>query len=267
MGSISDYLENELLDHCFNAAYSAPANVFLALSTADPLDTGAGLAEPSGGAYSRATITFGNAASRAVTQDAKVTFPQATAAWGTITHYALFDAVSGGNFLAHGTLNTSKVVANGNTPSVATSEVVVSFTAGEISDYLSNQLLDHCFNAAQYTFPDSTWIALATGDILDTDTGSSISECSGSNYARKRVYKNGGTSPAWNVASAGSLDNAAAITFATPSGSWGTVTAIAVCDATTAGNLLFYENTVTDQTPDNGDTVQFAANAFKVSFD
>jgi hypothetical protein len=267
MGSISDYLEKELLDHCFNAAWASPTTVFLGLSTADPLDTGAGLAEPAAGAYSRVTITFVTAATRNVTQKAKVTFPQATASWGNITHYSIHDAVSGGNFLAHGSLNTGKTVANGNTPSVATSEVVISFTAGEISDYLSHQLLDHAFRNSQYTFISSFAIALATTDILDTDTGSSIDEVTGGNYSRASVYKNGGTAPAWTVAAglAASLDNGAAITFATPSASWGTVTAIAICDAATSGNILFYENTITEQTPDNGDTVQFAANALKVS--
>jgi hypothetical protein len=265
MGSIADYLENELLDHCFNAAYSSPTTVFLGLSTADPLDTAAGLAEPSGGAYSRVTITFVTAASRNVTQKAKVTFPQATNAWGTISHYGVFDAVSAGNMLAHGSLNTSKGVVNGNTPSVATSEVVISYSAGEISNYLAHKLLDHVFRNTQYTFQSTFAIALATTDIVDTDTGSSIDEVSGGNYSRATVFKNGGTAPAWTLAALGSLTNGAAITFATPSASWGTVTALAIVDAAAAGNVLFYENTVTEQTPDNGDTVQIAINDCKVS--
>lgn len=267
MGSISDFLEKELLDHCFNAAWASPANVFVGLSTADPLDTGGNLAEPSDGAYSRATITFGAAATRKVIQDAKVTFPQATAAWGDITHYGIFDAVSGGNMLAHGALNTTKSVVNGNTPSIATSELEISYSAGEISDYLAHKLLDHSFKNTQYTFISSFAIALATTDILDTDTGSSIDEVTGGNYSRSSIFKNGGTAPAWTLAAgvAASLDNGAAITFATPSASWGTVTALAIVDAPTAGNLLFYENAITEQTPDNGDTVQIATGDLKVS--
>lgn len=265
MGSISDFLELELLDHCFNAAWATPTNVFIGLSTADPLDTGAGLAEPSGGAYSRVTGSFGAASSRNVTQDAKLTFPQATAAWGDLTHYSVHDAVSGGNLLAHGSLNATKGVVTGNTPSIATSEIVISYTAGEISDYLSHKLLDHAFNNTQYTFISSFAVALATTDILDTDTGSSIDEVTGGNYSRASIFKNGGTAPAWVLAALGSLTNGAAITFTTPSASWGTVTALAVVDAAAAGNILFYENAVTEQTPDNGDTVQVAINDLKVS--
>jgi hypothetical protein len=264
MGSISDFLENELLDHIFNAAYGSPTNVFLGLSTADPLDTGAGLSEPSGGAYSRVTMSFSTAAARAITQDAKLTFPQATAAWGVLTHYGIFDAVSGGNMLAHGSLTVSKNVVNGNTPSVATSEVVITFTAGEISDYLSNQLLDHVFHADNYTAPD-TYVAMATGNILDTDTGSSISEPAAGAYDRVQVNINGGSSPTWDIASAGSLDNTNTISFTQATGSWSTITALAIVDAASTGNLLFYENTVTDQEVDNGDTAEIAAGSLKVS--
>ena len=47
MGSFSDYLENALLNHTFKgSAFTQPTNLYIALSTADPLDTGAGVAEP-----------------------------------------------------------------------------------------------------------------------------------------------------------------------------------------------------------------------------
>jgi hypothetical protein len=267
MGSISDFLEKELLDHCFNAAWASPGNTFIGLSTADPLDTGAGLAEPTDAGYTRVTASFGAAAARAITQDGKLTFPQATAAWGLISHYAIFDALAAGNLLGSGALNTSKNVVNGNTPSIATSEIVISYSAGEISNYLANKLLDHAFNNTQYTFISSFAIALATTNITDGATGTSIEEVTGGNYSRASIFKFGGTAPAWTIAAglAASVDNGATITFATPSGSWGTVTALAIVDAAAAGNLLFYENTVTDQKPDNGDTVQISAGDLKVS--
>jgi hypothetical protein len=261
MGSISDFLEKELLDHVFNAAYTSPTNVFVALSTGDPLDTGAGMEEPTGtGAYTRATLTCSTAASRTIAQKSKITFPQATANWGTITHYAIYDQLSGGNMLAHGSLNSSKRVVTGNTPSIATNEIQISYSAGEISDYLSNQLLDHAFRNQNYTAPD-TYIALCTGDVLDTDTGSTISEPSAGAYARKQVNPTGGAAPTWATAAgaAASVDNADTITFTAPTGAWTTITALAIVDAATTGNLLFYENTLTDQSPDNGDTVEIPA--------
>ena len=264
MGSISNFLENELLDHIFNAAYTPPANVFIGLSTADPLDDASGLAEPVGNNYSRVTITFATAASRAVDQKAKVTFPTASGAWGTLTHYGIFDAVSAGNMLAHGALNTSKGVVNGNVPYVTASEVNISFATNEVANYLAHQLLDHAFRNANYTAPN-TYVALLTANATNGGTGSSISEPGSSSYARKQININGGATPTWTLASNGALENNDQATFAAPTGSWGAITALAIVDGSSGGNLLMYENTVVDQTPDNGDTVRINAGDLDVS--
>ena len=257
MGSISDFLENELLDHVMGVgAYTPPATVYLGLSTADPLDDASGLAEVSGGSYARQSIAFNAAASRKVENTSQVTFPQATGSWGTITHWALFDAVSGGNMMAHGSLAVSKTVISGNTPSVAANQVDVEFSAGAISNYLALALLDRAFRNQAYTVP-TIYIALTTASISDSSTGSSITEPSGAAYERD-------AHSAWSAASAGATDNTGAIEFANPTGSWGTITYAAILDAASNGNLLFYAD-ITDQTPDNGDTVQFPDGDLDVS--
>lgn len=166
--------------------------------------------------------------------------------------------------LAHGSLTVAKNVVNGNTPSVATSEVSISFTAGEISDYLANALLDHAFSLSTYAAPD-TYIAMATGDVLDTDTGSSISEPGAGAYARVQVNISGGSTPTWVTATLSSVTNKETISFTQATGSWSTITALAIVDASTAGNLLFYENTVTDQEVDNGDTAEISVGNMKIS--
>lgn len=264
MGKLSTFLANELLDHIFNAAYTPPATVYLGLSTADPLDDGSGLAEPSGNGYARKAITLGAAASRQVAQSGAVNFDQATGSWGTISHWALFDAVSGGNMLAHGALNTSKQVVSGNTPSVASGEVTVSISAGEFSNYLANAILDFALRNQAFSAPD-TYVALCTANVADSDTGSTITEPSGGAYAREQVNPNGGAAPAWALAAARALSNGADIDFTDPTASWGLITAIAILDAATAGNLLVYENDVTDQTPDSPDTVQIPSGDLDVA--
>lgn len=129
MGSFADYWEDEIMDHVFNkGAYTAPT-IYVGLSTADPLDTGAGLAEPSGNGYARVTTAAGdwNASSGGLIDNANsIDFPQATGSWGTVTHFALFDASSGGNMLAHGTLGTPQAIVSGNTPSFAAGALDVS---------------------------------------------------------------------------------------------------------------------------------------------
>jgi len=264
MGSISDYLENELLDHVFNASYTPPATVYLALSTSDPTDDASGLSEPSGNGYARKAITFGAAASRTITQSTDVTFDQATGSWGTISHWALMDAETSGNMMAHGAFAESKQVVDGNTPYVSSGEVYIEFQAGEISDYLANALLDFAFRNQALSSPD-TYVALTIATVSDSDTGSTISEPSGGAYARVQVNPNGGSSPTWNTASSGEVDNADEISFPTATASWGTAVATAICDASTAGNLLFYDNgDLPDQAIGSGDTVKFAIGSFAV---
>jgi hypothetical protein len=121
MSSFGNYLENELLDHVWGAAaYTAPATLYLALSTADPLDDGSGLNEPSGGSYARLAVANNLTNWPAATGGSKsngvdMTFVTATASWGVISHMAIFDAVTGGNMLAHAALTSSKTIDNGDT--------------------------------------------------------------------------------------------------------------------------------------------------------
>ncbi len=125
MSKISDYLEQKGLDHVFNGiTLTPPATVYLALFTTDPTDDGSGT-EVSGGSYARQRIYADGAGSPAfalaavdgdgysVQNAAVVNFPTATAAWGTITHVGLFDALTGGNLLWHGPLTEPQVIGNG----------------------------------------------------------------------------------------------------------------------------------------------------------
>jgi len=121
MSSFGDYLENELLDHVWaNAAYAAPATLYLALSTADPTDDGTGIAEPGGGSYARLAVAnnltnWPAASGGSKSNGTDMTFVTATASWGVITHMAFFDALTGGNMLAHAALTSSKTIDNGDT--------------------------------------------------------------------------------------------------------------------------------------------------------
>ncbi len=132
MGSFADFLEDELLDHVFGgSAYSAPATLYIALSTADPTDDGSGLAEPVGDGYARVASTNNLTTWPASSGGAKangttITFPQATGAWGTLTHFAIMDASSGGNMLGHGTLTVSKVITSGDTASFAVGDLDIT---------------------------------------------------------------------------------------------------------------------------------------------
>lgn len=264
MGKISTFLANELLDHVFNAAYTPAATVYLGLSTANPTDDGSGLAEPSGNGYARQAIAFGAASARRVTQSATVTFPQASGAWGTVTHWAVFDAASSGNMLAHGALAASKSVVAGNTPSVASGEVWIEVVAGEMSTTLAHNLLNLAFRNVAYSKP-ATYVGVATATLSDTTTGSTVTEPSGGAYARTQVNINGGSSPTWSVAASRAVTNGAAVTLPAATAAWGTVVASFIASAVSGGDILFYDNDTADQAVGSGDTVQFASGDIDVS--
>ena len=139
MGSFSDHWESKILDHVFGKAlYNATlgtggtypdVTIYVGLSTADPSDDGSGLAEPIGNAYARvqtADADWNTATGGALDNANAITFPEATGSWGTITHFALFDAATGGNMLAHGALIASKAIGSGDTAKFAAGDLDVS---------------------------------------------------------------------------------------------------------------------------------------------
>jgi hypothetical protein len=129
MGSFSDYWENEVLDHLFGKGNYAPPTIYVALSTADPGDDGSGISEPSGDGYARAAtaaIDWSAAAGGTLTNADAIEFPEAADAWGTVTHFALFDAAAGGNLLAHGALSESKAIGAGDIARFAAGDLDIS---------------------------------------------------------------------------------------------------------------------------------------------
>lgn len=115
----TDYLENALLNHVLrNVSYTSPATVYVGLFTAAPTDAGGGT-EVSGNGYARKAVTFGAPSTPGtVSNSAEVTFDTATpSGWGTITHFGIFDALSGGNLLRWNALSGgSKTIAAGDAP-------------------------------------------------------------------------------------------------------------------------------------------------------
>jgi len=259
-GSISNALEVKLLDHVLkNDAFAVPANIYIALSTADPTEDGSGVAEPSD-SYARVVCNVWDAASSRATENTNaVEFPEAGESWGTITHFAIFDAITGGNFLAYGELAASKAIGAGDNASFAPGDIDISFNTGGVSDYLANKLLDHVFKTASYSQPTNIFVALADTTIVDGTTGTTISE-PGENYARK-------AHDAYDPAAAGASENTGAITFVTATAAWGTVTYVALVDALTVGNILFYAALDVSKAIGNGDTAKFNDGALDFTMD
>lgn len=131
MAGKSDFLELELLDHVLGAAaYTAPATVYIALYTVAPTDAGGGT-EVSGGSYARASVTnnatnWPAASGGSKSNGTVITFPTATANWGTIVAMGIFDASSGGNLLYWATLTQSIEILDTETFTFPVGNIVVT---------------------------------------------------------------------------------------------------------------------------------------------
>jgi hypothetical protein len=99
----------------------------------------------------------------------------------------------------------------------------------EMSNYLENALINATLRNTAYTSPSVVYVGLHTADPTDAGTGT---EVSGGSYARVAVT--------FGAPSNGVTTNSAAVEFAQATASWGTVTHIAIWDASTAGNMLYY---------------------------
>jgi hypothetical protein len=132
--TFSAFWEAAILDHVYGkTSYTAPAHIYVALSTANPLADGSGMAEPSGNAYARVSTSPSDWRSstgtpKQISNLNAVNFPAATGDWGTVTYFALFDASTAGNYLASGALNASKHIQNTDTASFATDTLVNTLT-------------------------------------------------------------------------------------------------------------------------------------------
>ena len=124
-------LEQAILNHIFGkATYTPPTNWFVGVSTTTPSDDGSGFTEPAGGSYARVSTaasdwgTASGTAPAALSNSSVITFPAATADWGTVTYFGLFEAATGG---------TPKITGSFPSPGIAVgSGQTLEFAAGTI---------------------------------------------------------------------------------------------------------------------------------------
>ena len=150
MGAMTDFLENKLIDWLFRAqalgitgasagAGTGLSHAYVGLLTAAPSDSAAGT-EVATGSYARADVVSSLAAwagtqgatttavssgvSGTTSNNAAITFPAPTADWGSITHFGVYDAATGGHLLMYSALAIPKTVNNGDpAPSFAVSQL------------------------------------------------------------------------------------------------------------------------------------------------
>lgn len=266
--SISDYLENVLLNLSFGAVAwpgGRPATHYIALYTSPPSDSGGGT-QVSGGGYARKSVSA-NGTNYGVTamvasNNLDISFTAATAAWGTVTHFGIFDAASGGNLLFWAPLAAEKTVAIGDTITIAAGAMTFTF-GGNVGAKLGNQLANYIFIGT--TFTNAThYYGLGTASTASTITG----EGSGNGYARPSFSNNAANYPA---AASGLKTNGAAIAFPTATGSWGgPFTSFIIANHPTTADdttILWYGNLDQSRTPASTDVPKFLAGDLQINLD
>lgn len=102
---ISTYLKNKIQNFLFTGEqFTPPENYYIALSSTEPLADGSNVTEPTQGNYGRIEVSrlsggFTESIDGVVKNAIRLESNESTMAWGTISHYAIYDAPIGGNML------------------------------------------------------------------------------------------------------------------------------------------------------------------------
>lgn len=119
--------------------------------------------------------------------------------------------------------------------------------------------MDLNFGGTSYTPPATYHFALST--TTPSIDGSGFTEPVGGSYSRVSFTNN---KTNWGTASNASLTNAAAVQFVESTGSWGTIVAVGIYDASTSGNLYWYDTLSPARAVASATTVLFAIGAITV---
>jgi len=206
-GSISEYLENKIIDHVFrNTPISSGSNIWVALYTSNPTSADVGTEVSSGSGYTRAYVSLKGSAAypwtvassegySTATNSGSITFPTPTGDWGTVTHWGLRDAATGGNLYFSGQLSTgSGVIRSGNDVYILSNHILI-YVFQEYVTYLYNGMLNHLLNNVNFSspgssvygalfYPNNTVIYVPNSQIVTVSLGTEIS---GSGYSRPQM--------------------------------------------------------------------------------
>lgn len=125
---------------------------------------------------------------------------------------------------------------------------------------LEQDVLDHVMNKASYTAPTNWYVGLST--TTPTETGTNVTEPVGGAYARVSTG-----AADWNSATAADpsiSDNANAVTFATATADWGTVTHFGLFTGSTGGTVQIWGALGTSKRIQTDDVAEFAAGTLDI---
>jgi len=130
---------------------------------------------------------------------------------------------------------------------------------GAFSDYLENKLVDHTLRNVTYTPPATVYLALftSTATLAQLEANTITNELTGGSYTRQAVT--------FAAAAGGGTSNSATITFSNLPAA--TLNFVAVMDAASAGNILYYVQMGSSITTSAGDGYQINAGGLTIQLD
>lgn len=124
------------------------------------------------------------------------------------------------------------------------------------SNTYETTVLQWTFTTDSVTRPTAWYLGLFTAN--PDEDGSGATEISGNGYARKSVT----FTVSGNLAT-----NSAAVEFDVATGSWGTISHVAVFDASSGGNQIAYAALTTSKAIDTDDVLRFPAGDVDITLD
>ncbi len=254
--NLSKYARDIIINRALrNQAFTPPATIYASLFLDfDEDEPGDDTTEVAIDGFTRVPIAFGAATARTITSSTSVIFPVASEATASITHIGLYDAATDGNLLAWDARSSPGIVPEGEQFVIGSGQVTIG-CAGGLADAQATALLDHLFRAQAYTPATSLYLAALNGYVSD----SSLTEVANSNsYARLGI--------SFPAPTAGRSSNAAPWSFATPSGSWGTVAYAGIYSSGTygGGSLIARGALTNSKVINTGRILYFEADGFGV---
>lgn len=195
MTGFTDRVAQGILNHVVGktAIFSIPT-AYVGLFTAIGTDAGSGFTEPSGGAYARVATAAGDwnsatgSAPSSISNANPINFPTATANWGNVLAFGIYDAASAGNLLLwdfFGAFTWLPATVSAASPGLLTAKAH-GFTAGDLVEW-TNEYGGTLptFSQSNFTGP-LTVVSPATDTFTVTNGGTAVNTSStGSGMLRK----------------------------------------------------------------------------------
>lgn len=151
--------------------------------------------------------------------------------------------------------------------------ISLAVNAGALTDYAENKLDDLLFRGQAFSesSPATYYVSLETSACSDSSAGT---EVTGGSYARVGVTRglSGWTGTHGSITGAssgtnGTVANANAVTFPTPTANWGTVTYWGIWDASTSGHMIVCSALTSSRNITSGSTPSFGAGSLTFQID